>query len=163
MRGELPGQLVEQLGVARRVLVAQVVDRVDQAGAEEQGPDPVDRGAGEVRVVAATSPSRPGSARATPCELPVGLAAVEEAGLDHLRRCRGSPARGGRGPRGPGRSRVALARRSTPAKKAASAQNWSRFQCANGWSWHWAHSSRTPRKTRAVLAARFSGLPSFAA
>ena len=37
-----------------------------------------------------------------------------------------------------------------------------RFQRANGWSWHWAHSRRAPRNSRAVVAARFSGLASLA-
>src|SRR4051794_22395937 len=49
-----------------------------------------------------------------------------------------------------------------PEKKAANSQNCSFFQLAKGWAWHWAHSIFTPRKTRAVAPARFSGLFSLA-
>jgi hypothetical protein len=47
-------------------------------------------------------------------------------------------------------------------KNAANCQNWSRLYAANGWSWHWAHSSFTPRKARVTVAASVSGFTSFA-
>src|SRR5262249_568943 len=48
-------------------------------------------------------------------------------------------------------------------KKAANSQNSVRFQLPPERSlWHWAHSSLMPRNSRAVVAARFSGLPSLA-
>src|SRR4051812_31227065 len=47
-------------------------------------------------------------------------------------------------------------------KNAANSQNWSFDHDANGWAWHWAHSSLTPSTTRAVVAANSSGLPSLA-
>src|SRR5581483_2809306 len=51
--------------------------------------------------------------------------------------------------RGPGRRE----------KNAAYCQNCSRLQEPPERSaWHWAHSSRTPRNTRAVAPATFSGL-----
>ncbi len=54
-------------------------------------------------------------------------------------------------------------RRSTPEKKAAIPQNSSWVQVANGWSWHWAHSSRIPMKTREAPAASSPGSPCLAA
>ena len=51
VRPELLGQQVEQLGVRRRVVVPHVIDRIDDPGAEEPGPDAIDRRPGEVRVV----------------------------------------------------------------------------------------------------------------
>ena len=47
-------------------------------------------------------------------------------------------------------------------KNAASSQNCSCVHGSNGWSWHCAHSIRTPRNARDVAAARFSGLSPFA-
>ena len=88
------------------------------------------------------------------------------------------PAPGGRRRTGPGRSfglspgiwisrlnfgsdRLAMAG-WTSAKNAASSQNCSFLYGANGWLWHWAHSSFTPRNSRLAAAARFSGLNSLA-
>ena len=52
--GELLGQQVEQFGMAGGAVAADhLVDRLDQAGAEEVGPDAVDGGAGEVGIVRA--------------------------------------------------------------------------------------------------------------
>ena len=48
---ELVGQVVEQLGVGRRVAGADVVERLDDPDAEEVAPEPVDVAPGEVRVV----------------------------------------------------------------------------------------------------------------
>ena len=45
-----------------------------------------------------------------------------------------------------------------PEKKAAYSQNCLRVHLSNLLSWHWAHSSLTPRNSRDVAAARFSGL-----
>ena len=45
---ELAGQLIEQLGMSRGILLPHVIDGLDQPGAEEAGPDAVDRGAREV-------------------------------------------------------------------------------------------------------------------
>ena len=50
---ELVGEVVEQLGVGRRVAGADVVDRLDDADAGQVAPEAVDVAAGEVRVVAA--------------------------------------------------------------------------------------------------------------
>ena len=52
------GKVIEQGGIARRVGQVQVVGRIDEAGVEIAGPDAIDEGAGEVRVVrrAASSP-----------------------------------------------------------------------------------------------------------
>ena len=44
----------------------------------------------------------------------------------------------------------------TFAKKAANCQKSSWLHVSNGWWWHWAHWTRTPRKTSAVLIARSS-------
>src|SRR5260370_40548167 len=49
-----------------------------------------------------------------------------------------------------------------PAKNTADSQNWLRVHLAKGWAWHWAHSSLTPRNTRAVVPARVSALVSLA-
>ena len=49
------------------------------------------------------------------------------------------------------------------AKNAAYSQNCCRLQVPEGWLWHWAHSILTPRNSREVLAARFSGLNPWAA
>ncbi len=43
--------------------------------------------------------------------------------------------------------------RRTCVKKEAKAWKSLSFQRSNGWSWHWAHSIRTPRKSRAVRPA----------
>ncbi len=43
------------------------------------------------------------------------------------------------------------------AKNAANSQNCSRVYGANGWSWHWAHSSFTPRNSRLTADPMFSG------
>ena len=70
--------------MAGRVVGAEVVDRVDQAGAEEEGPDPVGRGPGEVGIVASDDPvgqDSPGR-RLRP---PGGLGVVEKPRGDHLR------------------------------------------------------------------------------
>src|SRR5262249_38777304 len=50
----------------------------------------------------------------------------------------------------------------TSVKNAAYCQNWLRVQRAKGWLWHCAHSRLTPRNSRDVLPARFSGLDSLA-
>ena len=50
------GQAVEQLVVARRVRVAEVVDRLDDPPADQVKPDPVDQALGEERVVGARQP-----------------------------------------------------------------------------------------------------------
>jgi len=47
-------------------------------------------------------------------------------------------------------------------KKAANCQNCSRVYGANGWSWHWAHSSFTPSSARVTVEPTFSGLTSSA-
>ena len=49
---EVGGQAVEEFRVAGRVMVAEVVDRVDEAAAQEVAPGRVDEGAGELEVFA---------------------------------------------------------------------------------------------------------------
>ena len=49
-RDELLGEEVEGRGVAQLVVVREVVERFDEAVADEFGPDAVDEGAGEVAV-----------------------------------------------------------------------------------------------------------------
>src|SRR5262249_38240252 len=81
-RDEFPGQLVQQLSVAGRILVARPIERIDQTGTEEVGPPSVDGRPGEERIVGGRYPvyqSRPG-----PVILPLRLLAIEKAGLDHL-------------------------------------------------------------------------------
>ena len=56
---ELGRQVVEQLGVRGRVARADVVDRLDDPGAEQVAPEPVDVAPGEVRVVGRRQPRRP--------------------------------------------------------------------------------------------------------
>ncbi len=128
---------------------------MDEADAEEVGPHPIDDGPGEVRVIGRGHPLDQGWPGAG-FVLPVRLLAVEEAGLDYLvlsgdldraARRRGSPGRAGG---------------VTSVKNAANCQNWVRVHLSKGWLWHWAHSSFTPRNSRAVLPARFSGLNSLA-
>ena len=168
MRGELPRQLVEQFRVARRaVRVAQPVDRLDQARAEEMMPDAVDGGAGEPGILGPGDPlgeQGPRSDRG-----PVRPAAIEEARLRP--RCSVLPilirAGAGPGPRpGSGRSASFAASAepaSGPAKNAANSQNCCRFHEPPRRSlWHWTHSSLTPRKSRVVRAARLSGFRSLA-
>ena len=76
-------QRVEKLGVARWVVRPHVVDRVDQADAEEVGPDAVDRRAGEVGVLGRNHPL--GQDRARRDLGPPGrLSAVEERRLHDL-------------------------------------------------------------------------------
>ena len=40
---ELVGQVIERFGMAGRVVVAEVIDRIDEAAAEQLGPDAVDK------------------------------------------------------------------------------------------------------------------------
>src|SRR5439155_16359861 len=65
-------------GVARRIVLAALVDRIDQAGAEQIGPDAIDGGASEMRVLRRRQPLRQGRAR-TDARLERRLAAAEEA------------------------------------------------------------------------------------
>ena len=53
---ELAGQVVEQLGVGRRVAGADVVERLDDADAGQVAPEAVDVALGEVRVVGRRDP-----------------------------------------------------------------------------------------------------------
>src|SRR5438128_1638274 len=70
----------------------------------------------------------------------------------------------------PSRKRAAATALSVPgtlisragAKNAVNSQNCVFVHLSNGWLWHWAHSILMPRKSRAVLPARFSGRFSFA-
>jgi hypothetical protein len=55
---ELPGQRLEQLGVGRRVAGADVVDRLDDADAEQVAPQAVDVALGEVLVLLRGDPLR---------------------------------------------------------------------------------------------------------
>src|SRR5205814_1391460 len=48
MGGELAGQLVEQLGMAGRIVGREIVDRIDDAHSEEMPPHAVDGRAGEI-------------------------------------------------------------------------------------------------------------------
>ena len=148
--GEVVGQQVERRG--KLAGGGQVVDRLDQRPAEQQGPDAVDRGAGEVRVRRVDDPggellaraargraaARDGTARAG--STVVGSLVLRSSGLYVL-----SPSRMPR--------RLEL----TPPKNAARPWKSACFQGWNGWSWHWAQSSRTPRNARATRAASRSG------
>ena len=58
VRPELAGQQVQELGVRRRVVVAEIIDGVDDARAEKPSPDPVHRRPGEIRVVGRGHPAR---------------------------------------------------------------------------------------------------------
>lgn len=81
---ELGGQLVQQLRMAGGVLVGRfVVDGVDDADAEEMGPEAIGPGAGEVRVGRRGDPLRQ-RVPAFRVVLPVRRLAIEEAGLDDL-------------------------------------------------------------------------------
>src|SRR5262249_42147219 len=51
-----------------------------------------------------------------------------------------------------------LALMRTFMKNAAIAQYSSCFQLTNGWLWHWAHSSRTPRNMRVTESVILSGV-----
>ena len=53
---EFLGQVIEQLRIGRRVAGANVVDRIDDAGAEQVAPHPVDKALGEVLVVLGGEP-----------------------------------------------------------------------------------------------------------
>ena len=53
---ERVGQAVQKLVVGRRVGVAEVVHRLDDAPADQVKPDPVDQAAGEERVLGAGQP-----------------------------------------------------------------------------------------------------------
>ena len=56
---ELLRQLVEQLGIGRRIARADVVERLDDADADEVAPDAVDVALGEILVVRDWSSTRP--------------------------------------------------------------------------------------------------------
>ncbi len=72
---------VEQLRVARLVLVVEIVDRIDQSDAEHEAPEPVHGRAGEERVVRGRQPPGERDPRAF-LELPLGFLVVQECGRD---------------------------------------------------------------------------------
>ena len=78
---ELPGHLVQQLGMRRRIGLVQVVDRVHEAAAQEMVPQPIDGGAGKVRIVGLRDPAREQLALVG-ADCPVGRGAVEKRRLD---------------------------------------------------------------------------------
>ena len=53
---ELARQIIEQLGIARRIAGADVVDRLDDADAEQVAPQPIDIAAGKILVVGRSEP-----------------------------------------------------------------------------------------------------------
>src|SRR5262249_11204117 len=63
VQDKLASNLVEQFGMARRVLIGWLVDGVDDAEAEEVSPEMVDRGTGKVGIVGRGHPVRQGDAR----------------------------------------------------------------------------------------------------
>ena len=152
--GERPGQLVEQLRVARRVVVARLVHRVDEPDAEEVRPHPVGQVAGEERVVRGGQPVGQ--------LLPRGAVGGPVRAGCRRRTARSTVLVGVRdGRAGSARTAAAAGRRSSAAtggsgvnspKNAANSQNCSWVYGANGWSWHWAHSSFTPRNSRLTVA-----------
>ena len=79
---ELAGQVVEDLGVRRLVLVVEVIDWLDDAQAEKVRPHAVGSRPREVGIVRGSHPVGEGDARAD-LVLPARLAAVEEVGLDN--------------------------------------------------------------------------------
>src|SRR5437660_600130 len=81
MRGELLAEFIEQFRMARRVLLAGLVERVDDADAEQVSPDAIGGGASEVGVVGRRQSFRQGLARIV-LLLPVRLAAVKKTRLD---------------------------------------------------------------------------------
>ncbi len=133
MRPELRRQLVEQAAQLRTGVAVEVVDRFDQADAEEAGPDAVDDGPGEIRVLGRGDPLGQDLARlgAGP---PGRRGAVEVGRLDDLLGPgdRQLPQRGERRDRGAAATAFSGPAGGTSAKKAAKLQNCSRFQLANG-------------------------------
>ena len=87
MGRELPRQLVEQFRMARRIVLAHVVGRLDQAGAEEVSPELVDGGPGEVGIVGRGDPLGQGRPRAA-ARLQLRSDAGYEPSLNHLLRAR---------------------------------------------------------------------------
>src|SRR5262245_10073720 len=65
--------------MARRIVLAAFVDRIDQAGAEQVRPDTIDGGAGKVGVLRRRQPLRQRHARARD-RIEDGLAAAKKAG-----------------------------------------------------------------------------------
>ena len=159
---EVLGELVEQLGVAGRVVRAEVVDRIDEAPAEEVGPHPIDERLGEHLVL------RVGDqlAQLGPADHVVALAdlpAVEEpreGDPDHAV----APVEPRRNASvGSSRSSVwsydlaarwrrpaSLSSVFIPLKKALIPQKSACFQSFDGWSWHWVHWICWPRNSRVV-------------
>ena len=80
MQDELPGQLVEDFRMAGLVVVLEVVERLDDAGAEEVGPEAIDDGLRELVVIGAGDPFRQRGA-GIDVGLPLRFLAVEEQGL----------------------------------------------------------------------------------
>ena len=151
MGGEVGREQLQRRGeVAGR---REVVDRLDQGAAEQDGPDAVDGRPGEVRVPGVDDPGGKLLAR--------GARAGHQLGSEgHARR---GPSTGfwvlrSRGWNVPSPSLTPRRLEWTPPKKAARPRKSSCFQGWNGWSWHWAQSSRTPRNARATRAASALGV-----
>ena len=133
MRPELPRQLVEQSAQLRTGFSVEVIDRFDQADAEESSPDAVDDGSGEIRVIGRGDPLGQNLAR-------VGAGTPGRRGTVEVRRGddflgprdRQLPARGGITVVGATATSFSGPWGGTSAKKAARLQNCSRFQLANG-------------------------------
>ena len=152
--GDVPREGVEQFRVARLVLGEHVIDRVNDAAAEElrQVRLTIARAKnGFVRARSSTSPGRVGTARAASSR---GSRAAEELGGHASWPTRaGSPSL-----RRPGPSVTPILVLSPPflaffglsaftfEKNAAMPQYSVCFQLVNGWLWHWAHWSWMPRK-----------------
>ena len=80
---ELAGQLVQQFGVAGQVVVTLLVHWIDQADAEEVGPNPIDPSASEIGVRGANQPVGHDLARIV-ARFEGRLRALKKAGADHL-------------------------------------------------------------------------------
>ena len=130
----------------------QVVDRLDQRLAEHQRPDAIDRGPGEVRVLRVRHPGG---------ELVAAAALRRAAAPERTARC-GSTTRfvfvlRSSASYSPSPSWMPVKPTCVWPKNAARPWKSVCFQSANGWLWHWAQSSRMPRKARVTRPASRTG------